>query len=151
MTQGVAVRMSTSVDAAAPRPKPRKRRASMVWWVVFILGFVYFFLPLVATLSFSLRPKVPFSSWTIALGDQQLWSHIAYSFVIALFTMAASIGLILPTAYWVRLRVPRLRPAVEFVTLMPFVIPAVILVFGLIRVYGAASPSSAPAWAAISC
>ena len=42
--------------------------------------------------------------------------------------------LIVPTAYWVRLRLPRLRPIVEFVTLLPFVIPPVVLVFGLIRV-----------------
>src|SRR6185312_6117899 len=39
------------------------------------------------------------------------------------------------TAYWVQLRVPRARSLVEFVTLLPFVIPAVVLVFGLIRVY----------------
>ena len=44
-----------------------------------------------------------------------------------------STALIVPTAYWVRLRLPRLRPVVEFVTLMPFVIPAVVLAFGLIR------------------
>ena len=45
----------------------------------------------------------------------------------------------MPTAFWVRLRVPRLRPAVEFVTLLPFVIPPVVLVFGLIRTYGPAT------------
>ena len=49
--------------------------------------------------------------------------------------MILSIALIVPTAYWVRLRVPRLRPVVEFVTLLPFVIPPVVLVFGLIRAY----------------
>jgi len=38
-------------------------------------------------------------------------------------------------SYWVRLRVPRLRPVVEFITLLPFVIPPVVLVFGLIRSY----------------
>jgi putative spermidine/putrescine transport system permease protein len=43
--------------------------------------------------------------------------------------------LVVPTAYWVQLRVPRARSIVEFVTLLPFVIPPVVLVFGLIRVY----------------
>ena len=47
-----------------------------------------------------------------------------------------SLLIIVPTAYWVRLRVPRLRPVVEFVTLLPFVIPPVVYVFGLIRTYG---------------
>ena len=46
-----------------------------------------------------------------------------------------SIGLLMPTAYWVRLRVPRARPFVEFVTLLPFVIPPIVLVFGLIQTF----------------
>jgi putative spermidine/putrescine transport system permease protein len=46
-----------------------------------------------------------------------------------------SLLIIVPTAYWVRLRAPRLRPLVEFVTLMPFVVPPIVLVFGLIRTY----------------
>ncbi len=41
----------------------------------------------------------------------------------------------MPTAYWVRLRVPRARPFVEFITLLPFVIPPIILVFGLIQTF----------------
>ena len=41
----------------------------------------------------------------------------------------------MPTAYWVHLRMPRSRSAVEFVTLMPFVIPAIVLVFGFIKMY----------------
>ena len=46
-----------------------------------------------------------------------------------------SISLLMPTAYWVRLRVPRARPFVEFITLLPFVIPPIILVFGLIQTF----------------
>ena len=41
----------------------------------------------------------------------------------------------MPTAFWVRLRLPRLRPVVEFITLLPFVIPPIVLVFGLITTY----------------
>jgi putative spermidine/putrescine transport system permease protein len=44
--------------------------------------------------------------------------------------------LVVPTAYWAHLRLPRLRPVIEFITLMPFVVPAVVLVFGYIRIYG---------------
>ncbi len=46
-----------------------------------------------------------------------------------------SIGLLMPTAYWVRLKVPRARPLIEFITLLPFVIPPIILVFGLIQTF----------------
>ena len=58
-----------------------------------------------------------------------------YSFVVGIVTIIVSIGLLMPTAYWVRLRVPRARPVVEFITLLPFVIPPIILVFGLIPTF----------------
>jgi len=52
---------------------------------------------------------------------------------VGTLTIILSILIIVPTAFWVRLRLPRLRPWVEFVTLLPFVIPPIILVFGLLR------------------
>jgi putative spermidine/putrescine transport system permease protein len=113
----------------------RRRRGSIAWWLVFLLGVLYFFLPLIATLDFSLKAQPPFAAYTKAIADPKFLTSLAYSFVIGLLTIAASLALIVPTAYWVQLRVPRARSLVEFVTLLPFVIPAVVLVFGLIRVY----------------
>jgi putative spermidine/putrescine transport system permease protein len=89
----------------------------------------------VATLEFSLRAKPYGAAFTNTFNDPKFFGTLAYSFVIGLITIVVSTLIIVPTAYWVRLRLPRLRPIVEFVTLMPFVIPPVILVFGLIRVY----------------
>jgi putative spermidine/putrescine transport system permease protein len=54
---------------------------------------------------------------------------------MAICTILASLLLIVPTAYWVHLRLPRWRPVVEFVSLLPFVIPAIVLVFGFIKLY----------------
>ncbi len=45
----------------------------------------------------------------------------------------------MPTAYWVRLKLPQARPIVEFVTLLPLVIPAIVIVFGYIRLYNTSS------------
>ena len=67
--------------------------------------------------------------------DPQIWSSLAYSFAIGVITIVLSIALLVPTAFWVRLRLPRLRPVVEFVTLLPFVVPPIVLVFGLISSY----------------
>jgi putative spermidine/putrescine transport system permease protein len=47
--------------------------------------------------------------------------------------------LVVPTAYWVRLKLPRLRPFIEFVTLLPLIIPAIVIVFGYIRLYNTSS------------
>jgi len=62
--------------------------------------------------------------------------------MLAVATIIASIILIVPTAYWIRLRLPEARRITEFITLLPFVVPAIILVFGLIRIYS--SPIGIP-------
>ena len=92
-------------------------------------------MPLYATLAFSLREKPQFAAYANTFNDPKFAGSLIYSFVIGVVTIIVSIVIIVPTAYWVRLRLPRLRPLVEFFTLLPFVIPPVILVFGLIRSY----------------
>jgi putative spermidine/putrescine transport system permease protein len=69
----------------------------------------------------------------VLVRDPQFGASLLYSAVVAVLTILISILIIVPTAFWVRLRLPRLRPWVEFVTLLPFVIPPIILVFGLLR------------------
>jgi putative spermidine/putrescine transport system permease protein len=111
------------------------RTRRLAWWLVFLLAASYFVIPLVATFEFSLRAKPAFAAYANTFDDPRFVSSLLYSFVVALATAVIAVGLLLPTAYWVRLRVPRLRPVVEFLTLLPFVVPAVVLVFGLIRIY----------------
>jgi putative spermidine/putrescine transport system permease protein len=98
-----------------------------------ILGVLYFFVPLFATLLFSLKAQPFLQAYVDTFNDPDFWSSITYSFLIAIATIVVSIAIIVPTAFWVRLRLPRLRPIIEFITLLPFVIPPVILVFGLIQ------------------
>ena len=120
--------------AAVPRPKRRPRGA--LWaWIVFLLGATYFIVPLIATLEFSLRPEPATRAYSNVLADGRFFNGLGYSFVVGLITIVLSLGLIVPTAYWVRLRLPRLRPVVEFVTLLPFVLPPIVLAYGLIRFY----------------
>jgi putative spermidine/putrescine transport system permease protein len=109
-------------------------------WIVFIGLFLYFFLPLLATFLHSIKPRPndipdPTLAYRQVLADSRFYVGLGYSFLVGVITIIISLLLIVPTAYWVRLRVPRLRPVVEFVTLMPFVVPPVVFVFGLIRTY----------------
>ena len=116
-------------------PKPRRNWGAPWAWIVFIIGALYFFVPLIATFEVSMRAKPFLAAYTNSFKDPGFLSSLLYSFVIGLITVVLSIALIVPTAYWVRLRAPRLRPVVEFVTLLPFVIPPVVLVFGLIKAF----------------
>jgi putative spermidine/putrescine transport system permease protein len=104
--------------------------------VVFIIGALYFFLPLLGTFFHSIktRPDI-FLAYRQVLADPKFYGGLLYSFTVGVITIILSLAIIVPTAYWVRLKVPRMRPVVEFVTLMPFVLPPVVMVFGLIRVY----------------
>jgi putative spermidine/putrescine transport system permease protein len=105
-------------------------------WVIFILGVLYFVLPLIGTFIHSTRTRPDiFLAYRQVLADPKFVGGLGYSFTVGVITIVISLLIIVPTAYWVRLRVPALRPLVELVTLMPFVIPPVVLVFGLIRVY----------------
>ncbi len=121
------------------RPDEPGRRRSLgnpIAWLIFLLGVAYFLLPLVGTFLHSIRTRPdPFLAYRQVLSDQDFFIGLLYSFTVGVITIAVSLAIIVPTAYWVRLRAPRWRPVVEFVTLMPFVIPPVVLVFGLIRVY----------------
>lgn len=123
----------------------RIRRIPFWSWLWFLLGALYFILPLLATLEFSLgmeRDVIGFKAYIRAFEDPEFLQTFLYSNMLALMTIIASIVLIVPTAYWIRLRLPEARRIVEFITLLPFVVPAIILVFGLIRIYS--SPIKIP-------
>lgn len=123
----------------------RLRRIPIWSWLWFLLGILYYFLPLYATLDFSLRMergKISLKAYELAFADPEFLKTFGYSIFLAIMTIIVSIALVVPTAYWVRLRLPQARRVIEFITLMPFVIPAIILVFGLIRIYS--SPLDIP-------
>ncbi|MCX5514727.1 spermidine/putrescine ABC transporter permease [Kaistia algarum] len=111
-------------------------------WLGFIVGAVYFLVPLIATFEFSLRMQrgvYSFKAYQVVLADPNFQASFSYSAVIALMTIIVGIALVVPTAYLVQLKLPRLRPVVEFMTLLPLVVPAIVIVFGYLRMYNSSS------------
>jgi len=118
------------------------RKGSFGAWLAIALGVVYFLAPLVATFEFSLRLKrdvYSFEAYRLVFASGNFQASFLYSTVIAIATIVFGILLVVPTAYWVQLRLPKLRGIVEFITLLPLVIPAIVLVFGYIRLYDSSS------------
>jgi putative spermidine/putrescine transport system permease protein len=114
----------------------------LVSWVVVLLGALYFFVPLLGTFEFSLRYRrgvYSFEAYQIVLNDPVFRATFGYSTLLAFATIVAGVLLVVPTAYWIQMRLPGLRPVVEFITLLPLVIPAIVLVFGYLRIYNSAS------------
>jgi putative spermidine/putrescine transport system permease protein len=119
-------------------------RSGRFWaWVIFAVGAAYFFIPLIATLEFSMRMRrgvYSFDAYMVVFGDLRFQQSFVFSVVAAIFTIIVGVLIVVPAAYWIRLRMPGLRPIVEFITLLPLVIPAIVIVFGYIRMYGSNSP-----------
>jgi putative spermidine/putrescine transport system permease protein len=115
-----------------------KKRASLMAWVALILPLLYLAVPLISNFLFSLEGKkgeLGFTAYNNALGAPEFVDSFVFSMRTAVITVVLSILLIVPTAFWVNLRMPRVRPFVEFFTLLPFVVPSVVLVFGLIKAH----------------
>jgi putative spermidine/putrescine transport system permease protein len=115
-----------------------KSRGKVWAWVIIVIGILYFFLPLLATFMFSLRAKLgtlSFQAYVNVFNDPKFIISFTSSILWATLTIVVGILLFVPTAYVVRLRVPKARTAVEFITLLPFVVPVIVYVFGLVRTY----------------
>jgi putative spermidine/putrescine transport system permease protein len=118
------------------------RRAAFGSWLVVLAGALYFFVPLLGTFEFSLRYRrgvYSLDAYRIVLADPRFAAALTYSTALAVATIVVGVVLVVPTAYWIQLRLRALRPVVEFVTLLPLVIPAIVLVFGYLRIYNSAS------------
>jgi putative spermidine/putrescine transport system permease protein len=117
---------------------------SAVIWL--LLAAAYFIIPLIATLLFSLNQQqtgkcCSVHAYGTILHDGAFWSNLKTSFLLALETIAIGLALFVPTIYLVHLKVPKLRPVLAFLALIPFVIPPIVMVVGLLSFY-----KGSPTW-----
>jgi putative spermidine/putrescine transport system permease protein len=116
----------------------RRIAPGAVVWLA--LGAAYFLIPLVATLLFSLKGEITgkcctLGSYGTILDDPQFAKTLRQSFILSLETIALTLVILVPTVYWVHLKLPRLRPVISFLALIPFVVPPIVLVVGLLDVF----------------
>jgi putative spermidine/putrescine transport system permease protein len=117
--------------------RPRVAPSAVIW---LLIAATYFLLPLFSTLLISLKSNqtghcctAANYSWVIHNGD--FWHTLKISFLLALETIAISLAIFVPTIYWVHLRVPKLRPVIASLALIPFVVPPIVMVVGLLRTF----------------
>ena len=98
---------------------------------------LYLVLPLVAMIWSSATTPRGFTliAYSEVFQTEGFGETFLFSVRSAIFTILISAGLVVPTAYWVQLRVPRMRPVIEFLTIVPLVVPALLMTFGLIRFF----------------
>ena len=125
--------------ARAGRPWSAERLRSVAWWrgIVLVGTGIFFLVPLFAALRFSLGginggyTVAAYKAIPSQLGfTTALWLSVR----LAVVTTAITLGLMVPTSVYVHLRLPRLRRLFDAITIVPIVIPPVVLIVGVLEV-----------------
>jgi putative spermidine/putrescine transport system permease protein len=122
----------------------RRKRLNLFRYVVFTIFGLFFLLPLLAMLRFSLE-GAKLGTWSLTAwrqiasyqgsGIPPLLSAIEITLELAVITCVVTLVLLVPTMIWARLRVQWLARTIEFLCLLPLTIPAIVLVVGLGPIY----------------
>ncbi|MBA8841849.1 ABC transporter permease subunit [Ochrobactrum sp. RH2CCR150] len=117
---------------------------------VIIVFLLFMIVPIVATGLFSISTRWDRSLWPEGF-TMQWWSKVVEkrafrttltnSLTVSIATVLLSLALVAPTAYWAHTKLPRAKPLLEILAIIPFGFPAVVLALGLIRFYGGMSGS----------
>jgi len=116
--------------ALTPSSDNSKRRRLPVWrWVILLVAGVYFLLPLYAALRFA-----GLHAFGTVFVQPGFWPSLWLSARLAVVTTLITLALMLPTAVYVHLRLPAMRRLLEGITILPIVIPPVVLIVGVLQV-----------------
>ncbi len=113
----------------------RLGRAHVFRWACFAIVGAYFLAPLLASARYSFlgsHGRLSASAYARAFGSGELWSSLGRSAEIGVGTVAVTLALLFGTSLWVNLRAQRWRPLVDAVTLLPLVVPVVVVVLGIL-------------------
>lgn len=144
MTAPMATTMS-----AAPRLVRVARSARVDRLLLFGGLFVYFTLPMIAVLLYSFATRwtariVPdgytLRWWSDILSDPTVIEAFRTTFVLAILTVIVDLLVVVPAAYWARVRNRRIRTVIELAAAIPFALPYVVIGFGLLQFSGIVAP-----------
>jgi putative spermidine/putrescine transport system permease protein len=123
---------SVEHDARAPSPAvaAAARRSFPVWrWAILLIAAVYFLIPLWAALRFA-----GLKAFTQVTSYPQFGAAFALSIRLAVIATVLTLVLMVPTAVYVHLRLPKIRRLMEAITILPIVIPPIVLIIGVLKV-----------------
>jgi putative spermidine/putrescine transport system permease protein len=117
----------------------RRRRLNLFRYLAFTLFGLFFLLPFLAMVRFSLEGNKlgtwSLTAWTQIVSYPGLLSAVEITLELAVITCAVMLVLLVPTMIWVQLRVRWISRTIEFLCLLPLTIPAIVLVVGLAPIF----------------
>jgi putative spermidine/putrescine transport system permease protein len=125
-----AIAGAEQLGAKAPLPEANSRRRSVpVWrWAILLIAAIYFLIPLYAALKFA-----GFKAFGQVVHYQGFGSAFALSLRLALIATVLTLVLMVPTTVYVHLRLPRVRRVMDAITILPIVIPPIVLIIGVLK------------------
>jgi len=114
---------------AGPRASGSRGSYPFWRWVILIVAGVYFLVPLFAALRFA-----GITAFGSVISETGFTSSLGLSVRLAIVTTLVTIALMLPTGVYVHLRLPKLRRLLEGITILPIVIPPVVLIVGVLQI-----------------
>ena len=127
--------VTTNGEPRAPRSRTR-RRPRFGRGVVLVLAAMYFLIPLYAALDFSLKNiqgHFSLSPLTQIAAQPGFAAAVGLSFRLSVVTLVIEMLLMVPTVIYVHLRLPRFRRIMEVITILPIVIPPIVLILGVLQ------------------
>jgi len=130
---------------AAPNRRPARRGRPRSWRIV-VLAFtaIFYLLPVLCSVKFSLinqKGTYGVQNYTAIVNNGALRAALFLSLEIAAITAIVVVLLVFPTTVLVRLKLPKLTILMEAVTILPIVVPPVVLAAGLLQM-----KETAPLW-----
>lgn len=141
--------MSITSDAPAtfvdrPVATPRRGGPELGFTLLFVLFTGYMLIPLVGVFLFSIATTwfdtiLPVG-YTLehvieTVNDPLFIPTVGRSLIASIATIIVSVVLMTPVVFLLHVAAPRLRPIVEFLSLLPFALPTIVLALSLIRTY----------------
>jgi putative spermidine/putrescine transport system permease protein len=134
-TAGISTAGVAGAGGVAPEVPVRPgRRGRGGWrWAVFAVLGLYFLVPLAASVWFTVRSRdgVTADAYTSIPSAEGFAENFGRSLALGALTVLIALLLVVPTVVLVELRLPRLRPLVELLTLVPLLLPPIALVVGV--------------------
>jgi putative spermidine/putrescine transport system permease protein len=134
----VAAREIKFLTTPAPDSPARRRLRSerpKAWRItILVLGAMFYLVPLLCSIKFSLidgAGHYSLSNYTEILRSGALRDALFLSLEIAAISALLVILLVLPTAVLVRLKLPKMTIVMEVITILPIVVPPIVLAAGL--------------------
>jgi putative spermidine/putrescine transport system permease protein len=139
--------MSSEITVSSKQVDARKKQPAFsvsvgLDKIALLLVMIYLLVPLGATLAFGLSGPsgLDFTGYRNIFSDRDFWQTLLFSLELAVIAMILSVVLVTPTVYWVQLRLPQARPLLDFLSLVPFAVPAILMSLGLLEVYSSPNP-----------